>query len=156
MNIFDNKKKIIIKKLSEYKESKKIYIGSAQNGMHLRGYDYGKKINNKNINKMESPNMKELRKVGWSGAKFSIVAEYESAKGTYKRTQPKPQLPKLICSKSTQLFHCSSAANDSSLSFSMVSTVPWNLFNSSMVITCRHKGHSCLVSSHAVIQWVWK
>ena len=41
--------------------------------MHLRGYDYGKKINNKNINKMESPNMKELRKVGWSGAKFSIV-----------------------------------------------------------------------------------
>ena len=48
--------------------------------MHLRGYDYGKKINNKNINKMESPNMKELRKVGWSGAKFSIVAEYESTK----------------------------------------------------------------------------
>ena len=59
--------------MSEYEESKKIYIGSAQNGMHLRGYDYGKKINNKNINKMESPNMKELRKVGWSGAKFSIV-----------------------------------------------------------------------------------
>ena len=44
---------------------------------------------------MESPIMKELRKVGWSGAKFSIVAEYESAKGAYKRTQPKPQLPKL-------------------------------------------------------------
>ena len=46
--------------------------------------------------------MKELRKVGWSGAKFSIVAEYESAKEMLKaeeelikRTQPKPQLPKL-------------------------------------------------------------
>ena len=28
--------------------------------------------------------MKELRKVGWSGAKFSIVAEYESAKEMWK------------------------------------------------------------------------
>ena len=31
-----------------------------------------------------TPNMKELRKVGWSGAKFSIVAEYESAKKMWK------------------------------------------------------------------------
>ena len=52
--------------------------------------------------------------------------------------------------------YCSSAAKDSSLSFSMMSTVPLNLVNSSMVIACRHKGHSCLVSSHAVMQWVWK
>ena len=70
--------------------------------MHFRGHLYEHYINNKNLNKMESPNMKELRKVGWSGAKFSIVAEYESAKEMLKaeeelikRTQPKPQLPKL-------------------------------------------------------------
>ena len=88
--------------MSEYEESRKIYIGSAQNGMQFRGNLYENLINNKNLNKMESPNMKELRKVGWSGAKFSIVAEYESAKEMLKaeeelikRAQPKPQLPKL-------------------------------------------------------------
>ena len=70
--------------MSEYEESRKIYIGSAQNGMHFRGNLYENFINNKNLNKMESPNMKELRKVGWSGAKFSIVAEYESVKEMWK------------------------------------------------------------------------
>ena len=70
--------------MSEYEESRKIYIGSAQNGMQFRGNLYENLINNKNLNKMESPNMKELRKVGWSGAKFSIVAEYESAKEMLK------------------------------------------------------------------------
>ena len=54
----------ITKKLSEYKESKKIYIGSAQNGMHTGGINYEAKIANKNLDKMESPNMKEFRKVG--------------------------------------------------------------------------------------------
>ena len=53
--------------------------------MQFRGNLYENLINNKNLNKMESPNMKELRKVGWSGAKFSIVAEYESAKEMLKR-----------------------------------------------------------------------
>ena len=52
--------------------------------MHLRGQNYAKKLKNKNISKMESSNMKELRKVGWSGAKFSIVAEYESTKEMWK------------------------------------------------------------------------
>ena len=65
--------------------------------MHFRGRLYEHYINNKNLNKMESPNMKELRKVGWSGAKFSIVAEYESAKEMLKAEEEliKPQLPKL-------------------------------------------------------------
>ena len=70
MNIFDNKKKIIIKKLSEYKESKKIYFGSAQNGMHTGGINYKAKIATKNLDKMESPNMKELRKVGCFNVKL--------------------------------------------------------------------------------------
>ena len=52
--------------------------------MHVRGQGYAQLLNNKNLSKMELPNMKELRKVGWSGAKFSIVAEYESAKEMWK------------------------------------------------------------------------